>query len=76
MIYGGVLREVGAVFAVLLLFGAARTFAMPSSQAITPNLVSGSAFPNAVSTNSSSGRIATIGGAALICCFDLPGATT
>ena len=33
------LREVWAVFAVRLLLGAARTFPMPSSQTITPNLV-------------------------------------
>ena len=70
------LREVWAVFAVRLLLGAARTFAMLSSQTITPNLVHRSVFPNAVSTNSSSGYIATIGNTALICCFDLPGATT
>ncbi|MEM7363212.1 MAG: MFS transporter [Pseudomonadota bacterium] len=58
-------REVWPVFAVLVLFGAARAFAMPSSQAITPNLVPRSAFPNAVAINSSSGHIATIGGPAL-----------
>ena len=62
-LFGG--AEVWPVFAVLVLFGAARAFAMPSSQAITPNLVPRAAFPNAVAINSSSSHIATIGGPAL-----------
>ena len=53
------------VFAVLVLFGCARAFAMPTSQAITPNLVPRVAFPNAVALNSSMGHIATIAGPAL-----------
>ncbi len=62
-LFGG--SEVWPVFTVLVLFGAARSFAMPSSQAITPNLVPRAAFPNAVAINSSSSHIATIGGPAL-----------
>ncbi|MAV25480.1 MAG: MFS transporter, partial [Gammaproteobacteria bacterium] len=62
-LFGG--TEVWPVFTVLVLFGAARAFAMPSSQAITPNLVPRAAFPNAVAINSSSSHIATIGGPAL-----------
>lgn len=58
-------NEVWPVFAILVIFGVARAFAMPSSQAITPNLVPRSAFPNAVAINSSSSHIATIGGPAL-----------
>ncbi|MCB1691768.1 MAG: MFS transporter [Pseudomonadales bacterium] len=53
------------VFAVLVLFGAARAFAMPTSQAITPNLVPRSAFPNAVALNSSTSHVATIAGPAV-----------
>ena len=62
-LFGG--TEVWPVFTVLVLFGAARAFAIPSSQAITPNLVPRAAFPNAVAINSSSSHIATIGGPAL-----------
>ena len=57
--------DVWPVFAVLVLFGAARAFAMPTSSAITPNLVPRIAFPNAVAINSSSFQVATIAGPAL-----------
>ncbi len=50
------------VFAVLVLFGAARAFAMPTSQAITPNLVPREIFGNAVALNSSTFHVATIAG--------------
>ena len=53
------------VFAVLVLFGCARAFAMPTGQAITPNLVPREAFPNAVALNSSSSHVATIAGPAV-----------
>lgn len=53
------------VFAVLVLFGCARAFAMPTSQAITPNLVPRAAFPNAVALNSSTSHVATIAGPAV-----------
>jgi MFS family permease len=52
------------VFTVLVVFGCARAFSMPTSQAITPNLVPGVAFPNAVALNSSSFHVATIAGPA------------
>jgi len=53
------------VFAVLVLFGCARAFAMPTSQAITPNLVPRITFPNAIALNSSMSHVATIAGPAL-----------
>lgn len=57
--------SVWPVFAVLVLFGGARAFAMPTGQALTPNLVPRVAFPNAVAINSSSSHIATIIGPAV-----------
>ncbi len=53
------------VLAVLALFGVARAFAMPASQAITPNLVPPEAFANAIALNSSLIHAATIVGPAL-----------
>ena len=53
------------VLAVLSLFGVARAFAMPASQAITPNLVPPEAFANAIALNSSLIHAATIAGPAL-----------
>jgi MFS family permease len=53
------------VFATLVLFGTARAFAMPTSQAITPNLVPREVFGNAVALNSSTMHIATIAGPAV-----------
>jgi len=53
------------VFLVLVLFGAARAFAMPTSQAITPNLVPREIFGNAVALNSSTFHVATIVGPSL-----------
>jgi MFS family permease len=58
-------ETVAPVFAALALFGSARAFAMPTSQAITPNLVPLAAFPNAVALNSSMHHVATIAGPAL-----------
>ena len=46
------LKSVGAIFAVMALFGANRAFWMPASQAVTPNLVPPEAFPSAVALNS------------------------
>lgn len=57
--------EVWPVFAVLVLFGAARAFAMPASQALTPNLVPREAFSNAIALNSSAFHVATIIGPSL-----------
>jgi MFS family permease len=56
---------VAPVFAVLALFGAARAFAMPASQALTPNLVPRAAFSNAIALNSSTFYVATIVGPSL-----------
>ncbi len=53
------------MFLVLTLFGAARAFAMPTSQAITPNLVPREIFGNAVALNSSTFHVATIVGPSL-----------
>ena len=64
------------VLAVLALFGCARAFAMPTGQALTPNLVPRIAFPNAVAINSSSSHIATIIGPAIGGVVYLAGATT
>ncbi len=59
------LSVVWPVFAVLVLFGTARAFSMPTSQAITPNLVPIESFGNAVALNSSSFQVATIVGPTL-----------
>jgi len=59
------MHAVTPVFAVLVLFGAARAFAMPASQALTPNLVPREAFGNAVALNSSVFHVATIVGPSL-----------
>jgi MFS family permease len=53
------------VFAVMLLFGAARAFAMPTGQALLPNLVPRAQFGAAVALNSSTWQVATIAGPAL-----------
>ncbi len=53
------------VLAVLSLFGVARAFAMPASQAITPNLVPPEAFANAIALNSTLIHAAVIAGPAL-----------
>jgi MFS family permease len=52
------------VFAVMLLFGAARAFAMPAGQALLPNLVARQQLGTAVALNSSTWQIATIAGPA------------
>jgi MFS family permease len=53
------------VFAAMVLFGCARAFAMPSGQALLPNLVPPEAFSRAVALNSSSFQLATVAGPAL-----------
>ena len=52
------------VFGVMLLFGAARAFAMPAGQALLPNLVTRPQLGTAVALNSSTWQIATIAGPA------------
>ncbi len=64
------------VFAVLVLFGAARAFAMPTSQAITPNLVPHEVLGNAIALNSSTFHVATIAGPALGGALYVAGAAT
>ncbi len=53
------------VFAVMVLFGVARAFQMPTGQALLPNLVPREQFGTAVAINSSTWQIATIAGPAL-----------
>jgi MFS family permease len=54
------MSSVWPVFSVMVLFGVARAFSMPSSQALIPNLVPIESFGNAVALNSSSFQVATI----------------
>ena len=53
------------VFAVMILFGAARAFAMPTGQALLPNLVPREQFGTAVALNTSTWQVATIAGPAI-----------
>ena len=53
------------VFAVMTLFGAARAFAMPTGQALLPNLVPREQFGTAVALNTSTWQVATIAGPAI-----------
>jgi MFS family permease len=53
------------VFAVMVVFGIARAFSMPSGQAIMPNLVPPSLFSRAVAVNSSTWQVSTIAGPAI-----------
>jgi MFS family permease len=53
------------VFAVMFLFGAARAFAMPTGQALLPNLVPHEQFGSAVALNTSTWQVATIAGPAI-----------
>ncbi|HYE36686.1 MFS transporter [Methylocaldum sp.] len=59
------LEIVWPVFAVMALYGSARAFMMPSSQAIVINLVPAESFGNAVALSSSSFQLAVIAGPAL-----------
>jgi MFS family permease len=58
-------RDPWPVFVTLLLFGAARAFHMPSSQALLPNIVPTALFGHAVAVNSSTWQIAVIAGPAV-----------
>ena len=53
------------IFGVMVLFGCARAFSMPSGQALLPNLVPPEVFARAVALNSSTAQIATVLGPAL-----------
>jgi len=57
--------HVWPVFVAMSLFGGARAFSMPTSHAMTPNLVPAEAFPQAVALNSVSLEIAGITGPSL-----------
>jgi MFS family permease len=59
------LQVVWPVFAIMVLFGVARAFSMPSSQAIVPTLVPLESFGNAMALSSSSFQVATIAGPTL-----------
>ena len=62
---GDATPQIWPVLAVMAVFGTARAFAMPASQAITPNLVPPHVFGNAVALSSTLGHAATIAGPAL-----------
>ncbi len=70
------MRAAWPVFLVLVLFGTARAFSMPTSQAITPNLVPREAFGNAVALSSSTINVATILGPSLGGLLYVAGAAT
>jgi MFS family permease len=53
------------VFGVMVLFGVARAFSMPTGQALLPNLVDREQFGTAVALNSSTWQVTTIAGPAL-----------
>jgi len=59
------LESARPVFAVMVLFGIARAFAMPAGQSLLPNLVPREQFGTAVAINSSTWQAATIAGPAL-----------
>ena len=69
------LASAAPVFAVMVLFGTARAFAMPTGQALLPNLVDREQFGTAVALNSSTWQVATIAGPALGGLVYLAGAT-
>jgi MFS family permease len=52
------------IFLTLTIFGTARAFSQPASQALVPNLVPKSIFPTAVAWNSSAGKLSGIVGPA------------
>jgi MFS family permease len=59
------LAVVWPVFAVMVLFGAARAFSMPAGQALLPNLVPPELFSRAVAVNSSTWQVSVIVGPAI-----------
>ncbi|MDD2659748.1 MAG: MFS transporter [Methylococcales bacterium] len=69
-------QSVWPVFAVMALYGSARAFMMPASQAILINLVPPDSFSNAVALSSSSFHVAVIAGPVLGGWFYLFGAQT
>jgi MFS family permease len=59
------LEVVWPVFAVMVLFGIARAFAMPTGQALLPNVVPPALFSRAVAVNSTTWQLSTIVGPAI-----------
>ena len=59
------LGVVWPVFAVMVLFGVARAFAMPTGQALLPNVVPPALFGRAVAVNSTTWQLSTIAGPAI-----------
>lgn len=59
------MRVVWPVFAVMTLMGIARAFAMPTGQALLPNVVPPSLFSRAVAVNSTAWQLSVIAGPAL-----------
>ena len=57
--------EVWPAFLILVCYGSARAFYMPASNALLPNLVPRSVFPNAVAWSTSVSKIAQVSGPAL-----------
>ncbi|GAA4018230.1 MFS transporter [Actimicrobium antarcticum] len=70
------LTVVWPIFAVLVLFGSARAFMMPASQAILINMVPKDSFSKAVALSSSSFHVAVIVGPVLGGLLYLAGPTT
>lgn len=68
-------RQVGPIYALLLLFGVARAFANPAGQAIVPNLVPPAHLGSAIAWNALAWQTATIVGPALGGILYLFGAT-
>jgi MFS family permease len=57
--------DLAVIYGLILLFGTARAFANPASQALLPMIVTREAFPSALAWNSSSWQIASISGPAI-----------
>lgn len=55
-------QQVGAFYAVLALFGAARAFTGPTLQSLLPNIVPRAQLASAIALNSSIMKVAVIGG--------------
>jgi MFS family permease len=68
-------RVVWPVFAILVLFGSARAFMMPATQAILKNMVPAEQFSQAVALSASSFHVAVIAGPVLGGLLYLYGAT-
>jgi MFS family permease len=58
-------RTVGVVFAILVVYGSARAFMMPASQAVLRNIVPNQDFGEAVALSSSTFHVAVIAGPVL-----------